>query len=60
MNIYEPKKGNIMKYMTFFGGIKGGRTSKSKKKKKSLIIFVEKAFSGELRYVCPIYRMPGA
>jgi len=23
VNIYEPKKGNIMKYMTFCGGIKG-------------------------------------
>jgi len=30
VNIYEPKKGNITKYITFCGGIKEDCASKSK------------------------------
>jgi hypothetical protein len=41
VNIYEPKKGNIMKYMTFCGGIEGDCASKSKKK---IIIFVDQIY----------------
>jgi len=31
VNIYEPRKGNIIKYMTFCGGINGEGVSKNKK-----------------------------
>jgi len=41
MLIFCEPKGNIMKYMTFCGGINGDGASKCKKKKKSLIIFVD-------------------